>query len=336
MKRKNVINLIILLILIIASFLIIRENKSSTLKLEKDAFSVKDTAQISKIFIADMQGNKITLSRKENQWLINNTYPANNVRIDNMLEVLFKIEVKNPVPKSMMESVIKNMSTESVKVEIYTKKKKPLKVIYVGGPTQDYTATFMALDKKGKIPFIVHIPGWYGYLSEGYFYTNIDEWRSKELFHYNPTNIKQITIKYKDMPDSSFTLKVSPDYSFELVNSGTNSIIKDISDIKAKAFINAFSELYFVNIAYNMNKNKKDSLMHSKPLIIIKVTTTGNHSRSLSLYYKTSDIRTKVELKEGIDGEYFYGILSNRKEEVLIVQRLNIDRILWKIEDFLN
>ena len=48
--------------------------KSKRNQAEAYNFAVADTASISKIFIADMTGNSISLDRMDNVWQINNTY----------------------------------------------------------------------------------------------------------------------------------------------------------------------------------------------------------------------------------------------------------------------
>jgi NADH:ubiquinone oxidoreductase subunit 2 (subunit N) len=71
-NRKTVVNLVVFAILLIASILIVNNNRKNTIDLPVDAFQVKDTASIYKVFIADMKGKSVILTRQSGKWLVNN------------------------------------------------------------------------------------------------------------------------------------------------------------------------------------------------------------------------------------------------------------------------
>ncbi len=336
MKRKQIINLIFLVVLIIASVWIILENRNTTLKLPLDAFAEKDTAAITKVFIADMKGQSVTLSRKNGSWLINEEFPANQTNIENMLEVLVKMEIKSPTPESMMDNVIKSMANEAVKVEIYKQKKKPVKVLYVGGPTQDHTGTFMAIEKYKKIPYIMHIPGWIGYMSEGYFFTDAAEWRSKAVFTYDPLSIAKIKVDYHNYPDSSYEIRVGNDYNFVLKTGREGRVINSFNKISVKSYLQGFTSFYLMEVDNYIDAKKRDSILSAGPVVTISVTDKEGKTKMLNVFYKPTDLQTKAELFEGVDKEHFYGILSEREEELIILQALNLNKLMWKIEDFVK
>ncbi|MFC2114363.1 DUF4340 domain-containing protein [Bacteroidota bacterium] len=333
MNRKNIINLSFFILLFLVTLYILFQNKNSTTNLKTDAFSIADTAALTKIFIADMEGNSVTLEKNNNNWMVNN-FPANTHRINLLMDVIKRVEIKNPTPESMRENVIRDMASSAIKVEFYTKGRKAFKTIYVGGPTLDNLGTFMALDSKGKEPYVVHMPGFNGYLSDGYFYTDVNEWRTKDIFNYDPLSIKVIEVNYTNQPDSSFVLSIPNDDEFVLKQKSNQSVIPDIDIRKVKSYIKAFNYLTFVALETDLNEFKQDSIMQSLPVAVISVTTKKNVTKVLQLYYRPTDLRTRVELFKGVDKEYYLGTISDRKGDLVLIQALSLERIMWKTDDF--
>jgi hypothetical protein len=333
---KNLLYLIILVILIVITIFVLKRNHNTTLPPKSTEFAVKDTQNISKIFLADMSGNRVLLERTKNGWIVNGKFEANQDRIELLLETIASIEVKNPVPIAAEEYVIKNMSSGSTKVEIYTTKKKPVKVYYVGGPTQDYLGTYMMLDVKKKVPYVMHKPGLNGYVSEGYYFTDEAEWRTKEIFKYDPADIVQVRIEYFKDPSRSFILKTEAGNTFkiETIHSKANSEIEP-DQKKAKRFLIGFSNIQYMEILNFQGINHfKDSILKQTPVIRVSITDINNKIKVLSLFLKPKDIRTKAETDLLYDPAYFYAIVNDRSDQILIMQSLVLERILWKAEDF--
>ncbi len=339
MKRKNLINLIsFFVILALTLFILIQHKKEATLPEKFTQFAIEDTSQIQRIFLADMKGASVKLVKKNHTWYVNDSLPANEDRVYQLLEIMKKIQVKSPVSESAMPNVIRDMASMSVKAEFYTHRKKPEKVLYVGGPTPDYEGTYMSLElgrKKKKLPYIVHIPDFRGYLSDGYFFTDLDEWRSRLLFPASPFHFKEIEINYAREPMNSFSLKKRDINKYEITNPLKEKIPENKLNIAAaKKFIMGFDNLRFVAIDKNISAKKKDSLINHGWRVQVKVITDKNDEYHLYLYPKPSDLRTRVETEEGYDKERYYGILDYRKDQLLILQTLSLQRILWKYDDF--
>lgn len=336
-NRKTVVNLVVFAILLIASILIVNNNRKNTIDLPVDAFQVKDTASIYKVFIADMKGNSVILTHQSGKWLVNNKYEAHPVRISSMLEVLAKMEIKSPVPETAKENIIKDMAAGSTKVELYHKnKKRPFHVFYVGGPTKDNLGTYMSLAKGNRQPHIIHIPGWYGYLSDGYFFCEEDEWRSKNLFPFKSGEIREVNIQYSTQPDSSFILKINGINNFSLLHFQDGKTFGKASAIRVKSFLYALTELSFVAADKNIKQELKDSLLRATPLVYVEATGKKGNRHWLKLYFKPTDNTTKAELMPGIDKEYFYGLSDSRQGDILLVQTLRLSEILLKPDNFLS
>lgn len=334
MKRnKNLVYLIIFALLLGLAINGILRNRKSTLPEKDKNFAVKDTSSITRIFLADMKGQSVTLERSGDQWLVNGKFQADKSRISLLLESIAKIQVRNIVPESAINTVIRDLASKSVKIEIYHKKKK-IKAYFVGDETADALGTYMVLDKKHKIPFVMYIPGFEGYLTPRYFADEAD-WKSKIVFNYDPLNIKSVTIDYTDSSENSFKLLVNDENSFHISTSSSAEIPeKLINTSKIKHYLLEFSNIQFVDVVRDFSKTKSDSILNSMPVAIISVTDKEGKTKSMKLYYRHSGYKTRSELMPGIDADYYYAQITDRSGEIGLMQTLTLQRILWKISDF--
>lgn len=335
-QLRTIIYLGILTVLIIITGFVLSVNRKSTLSAKNTQFSYKDTQNIKKIFMADMLGKNVLLERVQNGWIVNGKYEANQERIDMLLETIATIEVKNPVPLSTQDYVIRNMASGSIKVEIYTTKKKAVRAYYVGGSTPDYLGTYMVLDTRKKIPYVVYKPGLNGYLSEGYYYTDEAEWRTKVVFNFDPINIQQVEIQYNKEPDSSFILKVLVNNTYKIEPAFKNKAITfEVDQKKIRRFLMGFSNLQYMEVVENNSKlHFKDSLLRQLPFIKVSLIDISKKTKTLSLYTKPLDATTKAETELHYDPGYFYAYVDDRPNQIFIMQRLVLERILWKLNDF--
>lgn len=339
MKRKNIINLLGLIVLVVLTAIILINNKKdSTLSEKHTDFTISDTGSITKIFIADMKGETATLTKTDNKWMVNDQFPVNRTRIENLLTLLTKIEIKSVTPETAMDNIIRELASSGIKAEIYTNKDKPYKTYYIGGPTPDQLGTIMALDlggKSDKVPYIVHDPTFEGYLSDGYFFTDESEWRSKVVFPFAPTKIAKAEVSYLQFPEHSFTILKSGSNQFVLKTlDGIEQNKDSLNDQQIKKFLMGFDNFQFVAVDEEVKPQLKDSMMNATPVIKVDLENDEGLKFGLNLYFKPSDLRTKVELMEGVDKEFYYGVASDRSEDILIFQALTLSRILWKFEDF--
>ena len=185
-------------------------SSNSTIKKELRDFAVADTASIDKMFLADKKGNKALLERKSPAlWTINGKYPARQDAINFLLKTIKQIEVRSPVGKAALQNVLKELSSTGTKIEIFSKGDK-IKTYYVGGPTQDMLGTFMYIENSA-VPFVIHIPGFNGYLTTRYF-ASADEWRSRIIFQYGEGQIASVRVQNNQHPEESFSVKKDDDH----------------------------------------------------------------------------------------------------------------------------
>jgi hypothetical protein len=177
-------------------------------------FAVKDPGEIGKIFIADRKGQTATLERRNEGWLYNGQYPARTTAVQSLFEAIEKVNVRYIPPAGTEANMIKSLAAEGIKVEIYDRAGKPLKVYYVGGVTADERGTFMMMEGAER-PYVVHLPSFTGQLRVRYMLGD-DNWRDRGIFNEKPEEIQSISVEYPQKKSDSFRLEKTAEAKYEV------------------------------------------------------------------------------------------------------------------------
>lgn len=291
-------------------------------KNELSDFKVEDTASIDKIFMADKSNRKVLLTKENGRWMVDNEFPARVDLINDLLILLKRIEVKQYVPKTALENVIKSLAVHSTKVEIY-QKGKLTKTMYVGGPTQDHLGTYMLLEGSST-PFICYVPGFRGYLTP-YFMPMPEEWRDRMIFAYHISDIQKIRMEFVNLPDQSY--EVTHDKGrFEIKLLKSNTPLHHFDTLAVKDWMKNFKNIGFESFL-DVNKARLDSVTAKYGIYKITVTQTDGIERSVALYQiplppGTVDIYGN---EEKIDVDRMYGIIDGKT--VVLCQYFTFDPV---------
>ena len=165
MKKNNKITIIIAALLVVIAGLLVWNNRYlSTIQGESSDFQVWDTASVTRIYLADRRDHESLLERQEQGWTLNGTYKAHSKQVQNLLTTMYKIRVKMPVSVASHDNIIKQLASQSTKVEVYQivprinlfdkiklfYHEKRTKVFYVGDATMDSSGTFMLKEGADK------------------------------------------------------------------------------------------------------------------------------------------------------------------------------------------
>ena len=332
MKKNRLTILLFLLLAIVAGILIIT-NRKSTIKDELKNFAVKDTASITKIFMADKSPSSVTLTKDApGQWTVNGKFAARWDAITTLLETINQVDVRTPLAKSAYNNVIKALSTSGMKVEIYSKDKL-LKTYYVGGTTQDQMGTFMMLENSST-PFVTYIPGFNGYLSTRYF-TEEELWRDRTVFNYYTDEIASIEVAYPER-EKRHSFVINPkDFtakSMDLVE----PVVRDTA--KVGLYFGQFKHVNFEGFANGVPKPVKDSILATNPIAIITVTDTKGNKDMIKAYLKMVNKRDSLlEDEHGdpmiYDVDRMFALINNGKDFV-VIQHFVFDQIMVSFDYF--
>ena len=311
-KKRFFYYALIILIGIVIWYL--KPDKKSTIT-DDNNFAVSDTASVSKIFIADRSGTTITLDRVENNWIVNNKYEVRKDAITTILNTIQQIRIQRPVPKNAFETVVKNLATTGVRVEIYNGNKTPIKTYTIGNSTANHLGTYMLL-ADAKTPFIVHIPSFNGFLSPRYGIQggklSQKDWRANTVFKLNPTEINTIVIKHIQKPAQSFMLNTQP---MALFNHEGDKV--SLEQGKVLQLLNSFKLLNCESY-----KDEKEKIAFATPLHELIVNTDTLRT------YAIGGLREKNK-DENFNVKRMYATLNNG--ELMLIQDYVFNKVLITI-----
>lgn len=330
--NKKIWLYIVFIVLLIISAVIFFTNQYGTIKKELRDFAYEDTASINKIFLANKNNETILLERISlNKWMVNKKYVARADAIKILLETIASIDVKSPVPKKSLEQITRLLATRSTKVELYANNKL-VKTYYVGDPTPDHMGTYMILENS-SVPFIVHKPGFMGYLTVRYF-TDETEWRDVSIFPIPISQVFSISVEYPQKIENSYSIVRKSARQYELYNF-KNEPIKNFDTILVKETAISLVKSKISRWITKSAKHKIDSLKNYKPIANINLKTVDGKKHLLSLYQKAFiDRDTNNNIIAEPDPDSMYGIIN--ENEITLCQYFTFDPILIKISDFIK
>lgn len=296
--KKNRIAIILVVILGSASFWFIVNRKSGTIKPTLRDFAIEDTASVTKIFLADKDGDQVTLERQQgSDWTVNGRYTARPDAIKTLLTTIKKIDIKEPVGKNVQDNVIKRLAAKAIKCEIY-QNGELTKAYYVGTETLDQSGTYMILIdletmKPSAKAFVTYIPGFEGYLTTRYF-TEEMAWRDRTVFRYVPTDIKSVKLEVPSNPEQGYELSVSEDNKYQVKMLNDNSTLSHLDTLAVKQYLSYFQQLNFESFEVELQQQQIDSALKTKPLNILTVTDKKGEINKVSFY-------TRSNLKKVLD-----------------------------------
>lgn len=339
--KRNRIAIILVIILGAASVWFIINRGNGTIKRTLRDFAVADTASITKLFLADKDGNTVTLERQpSSQWLLNGKHIARPDAIKTLLYTINKLDVKEPVGKNAQDNVIKRLATTAIKCEIY-QNNKLTKAYYVGTETTDQSGTYMILiDTETMKPsakaFVTYIPGFEGYLTGRYF-TEERGWRDRTVFHYVPSDIKSVKLEAPSNPEQSYELSVLGNNSYQIKMVANNAPVSNIDTLSVKQYLSYFQKLSHEGFEVELSQYQIDSVLKSKPLNILTVTDNKGETNKVTFF-----ARNNLKKQHGEDGELLpydpirMNALMENEQEVVLVQYYIFGKVLPPVDYFLQ
>jgi nuclear transport factor 2 (NTF2) superfamily protein len=333
MKKTNLILLALLAILGSAAAWFLVMDKGTNLTGYDFDFAIKDTANIGKIFIANREGNTVTLTRQStSEWQVNGKYKVRKDAIKNLLETVGRIELKYRLPRNAVSTVVKDVASNGIKVEIYAKNGKKMKSYYVGGVNMDETGTNMMMEDANE-PYVMHIPNFVGAVRVRYFIDEID-WRDRMVFTLTPEDIKSVSIDYPLQKSQSFKLfnerngyKIEPFYPLTPridappIKALAENFLTGFCFLGAEGFENGFANL--------------DSIRHTTPFCIIKVEAREGAINTLTLHQivpHNADGSLIQSVEGNVEIEKYYA--ETEKGDLLLIQHLVFQKIFWGYPSF--
>ena len=324
MTSKNKIAILLFIVAASLSLWLYLHNSKGTIRKELYDFAVSDTGAITKIYMISTEGKQITLEKtKPGEWMVSKKFKARNDALKHLLTCIKDIQVRNPVAKSGIENISKQLATTSTKVEIY-QNDKMVKMYYVGGDTQDGLGTFMLLSdpetgENSSLPFVMYIPGFNGFLSIRYMLDE-DLWKERIVFSFYPDQISSISVEYPHLPDSSFSISLANSNTISMMDSKGNNI-PDFDTLIAKRYITYYTNIQYETLKNDLRKSFQDSIFAKGPVHIIKLKDPNRKTYSVKTFSKPNDGNPGNDIISSNateDPERMFALIHDDKDIVLI------------------
>ena len=299
-------------------------------------FGIKDTAAVDRIFIADMDGGQVTLTRPSSGrlWDLNGKYKAREDAVNLLLKTFRRASVQGPVAELAKPNVIRLLSTRGKKVEIYQGGDRPVKTWFVGTATPSHTGTYMVLETpegRGDDPYVVHMEGFTGYLSTRFF-TSEREWRHTGIFNYPGRSLASIEVRVNEEEGESYALSVAESGKLILSDLEGNPLFYT-DTIGVQDHFLRFKKVHLETYRSRLEPEVEDSLRNASAAF--ELTAIGRNGRRSDVYVHWKprtglDRDAEGEMMEH-DGEQLYGVTSNG--EVVLLQRFVFDPLIRPLSE---
>ncbi len=256
------------------------DGKRSYKKTAEMDFAV-ESESVYKIFINDREGNKSLLTRKDDHWLIDNTYKVRPTAISMLLHTMSRLEVKYRPSKEAAKNIINDFATFGIEVEAYDKNDQLIKNYYVGKGDQRGTGTYMIMAEADE-PFAMHIPSFEGSLRPRYFLKG-EEWRDKSVFSEKIEEIQSVSVEYPKQKNKSFKLsKTGGSYKVEPFYESTPAIATPFQKGTPEKYLAGFESM--VAEAFQNDHAKRDSISALIPFCNIILTKSDGEVKSVKFF----------------------------------------------------
>lgn len=331
--NKQIKVLLILVLVAVAIYFVFVRKPWRSIGGDETAFDIKDTAAVTRIFLADVREGKVLLTRgTAGSWMVDDKFAVDERKVNLLLQTMHDVKMRNPISQAEYNTVIRELTASGIKAEFYSGDDM-VKTIYVGQATGDQSGTYMMIE-GASTPYVVHIPGFVGYLTPR-FPTNPVKWKSKLVFDVPETDVKTITVQYPITPEESFLIDNSGAAPVMKTMEGAN-VVADANFLKyyVASFKQLFGEAY--DDAYTATA--QDSIFRSDAFCRIVVSTKSGKEQSVQLHIKGLDKRTKQRYDEQgnplpFDTEKYYGF-ANGDKNMMYIQQYNFGRVLRKRSEF--
>lgn len=338
MKRNTIAIIIAAVLLVVAGILIGNNRYLSTLGGEAADFTVYDTASVTKLFFADKSGNQVLLQRTPEGWKINDTYPASQKMINEMLYTLNRMRIKMPVSIKKSDNIVTRMSGTNTKVEVYQvlprinlfNKVKMFyhetrsKVFYIGDVTQDNQGTYVLKEGGDKV-YIVHLHGFRGFISSRFTANPID-WRDHLIFNEPMGNIESLKLEFGDDPGNSFVINNNGRYQFAMQRLNGETV--EFDTLRVLNLMSSFTDVRFESFLHDVEPSRRDSIIHSPFQQRLTLTTKDGTTKSVTTFRMIANADMFIYTEEDLnnpeydriihDPDHQYALLSEDNEFVLI------------------
>ncbi len=302
--------------------------KTTLTELNDYYMAIDDLDQVHKVFIADRDGQTVTIERNGNHWIYNDKYVARPNAVDLVLDVLKRVRLKYRAPKAAIPHAVKYMASQGVKVEVYNEKNENIRTMYVGGTTPDERGTYMMLE-GGETPHVMYLPAWEGSI-RGRFFFGDDKWRDKTVFAETHETITELSVDYPEQQKQSFKIKRSNDgFDVEPLYKETPAITAPVNQDLVEIYLDGFTRLGAEG--FENDNPQVDSIAAQTPFSVVSLTNSKGENKMIRVFpLMKRDSNNMIIKNEKV--ERF--IVQNQDDDAYLIQQVVFGKIFRPYTSF--
>jgi hypothetical protein len=331
-RRLIFLSIIFFLILILVGVMVYKKRMLSQDPVMQ--FAISDTASLTRIFLADKNGNQSTLDKvSPGHWTVNGKYDVQPSKMQTLMDAVYRVRVKSPVPKQYREDVIRILAT-SIKVMLY-KGDKLEKVYYVGSETPDALGTYMCIENADD-PMITEIPGFNGFLTPR-FMTKESDWKTNTIVSVAPEKIVEATVSYDRHPEISYRIiRSNGRYQVSSLDPRVSTVYTN--EKRISEYLALFANLSMEGYDPHATNVLRDSIVNTAPLATLTIKDDAGNEDIVKVFVKILPPGREVLDPEtgqysNIDPNRYYAF-TNKDPKIMIVQGYNFGRVLQRFDFF--
>lgn len=350
-KRRSFYFPATVLLLVIAAGVYFFSETQATFRAKDRDFSVSRDMDIVRIYMSSADAENIldlTFDEETDEWRLNDTLFANDSAIRELIEVLSRLRVQQPVSVVNREKVEKMLQSYGVRVDVYVQAYRirigdfemlPYHDLYqsflVGKDAPDGQSTYMRKIKSEQAFRVTHSG-----FEEGVsflFDPGAKGWLDPVIFNTAWEALDQVTVIVPEEPGESFVLKTTGEtgFAFYQPDNPDQPLQLSFDTLQVARFLSSFEDIYYESLLDEQGEKTRQELMVEKPFMEITVQPKNGAIRKIRAFARLNPGGNALSA-EGtpLDPNRFYIELG--PGEYALAQYYVFNRILRPLSFFIS
>ncbi len=352
MRRGNakLFFLFSLSLLMLGMIIFWQSNISSSFRAEDRDFSIDRKLEVTRIEMESLSGeDKIVLHKDEQgRWRLDGSLYANDLAVRELLGVLERLAVRQPVSIANRNQVEEMLLKEGVLVDVfimgyrvnfgkfrYFPYERRYQSVIIGPDTPDGESTYMR-KTSSDVAFKVLRPGYETGISE-VFRPEQRMWRDPVIIDVEYESIYSVSVDVYDNEGESFLLKPTKGTDFQFFSAVNNGeeLYFQADTARVLRFLSSFRDIHYERLPDEEDEKIRKELMFEQPFMEISVKTKDGMQTNIRAFARKTP-EDVLRATEGIrqDPNRFYVQVNGG--EYALAQYYVFNRILRPLSFFKN
>ncbi|TVQ07347.1 MAG: hypothetical protein EA361_18530 [Bacteroidetes bacterium] len=337
-------------LLLLGMIIFWQSNVSSSFRVEDRDFSIDRELDVIRIEMESLSGEDKIVLHKDDQgrWRLDGSLYANDLAVRELLGVLERLAVRQPVSIANRNRVEEMLLQEGVLVDVFIMAhrvnfgnfrhfpyERRYQSVIIGPDTPDGESTYMR-KTSSDVAFKVLRPGYETGISE-VFRPEQRMWRDPVIFDVEYESIYSVSVAVYENKGESFVLKplTGTDYKFFSAENNGEKLHFQADTARVLRFLSSFRDIHYERLPDAEGEKIRKELMFEQPFMEISVKTKDGMQTSIRAFARKTpedDFRGKEGISQ--DPNRFY--VQVNEGEYALAQYYVFNRILRPLSFFKN